>query len=154
MKTTIRLSSERSDFQRCAQMMTQTDPWISLGFDFNACLKAFEGTGKEVYILETDSGISGFVIHQTCGTFKGYIQTICVSENLRGQGFGLKLLEFSEQKIREYSANLFICVSSFNTGAIKLYEKFGFIKIGDLEDFVKPGFTEILLRKSWGEVLK
>ena len=45
---------------------------------------------------------------------------------------------------------MFICVSSFNSGAIKLYYEFGFKLIGEMENFVKEGFTELLLRKTVG----
>jgi ribosomal-protein-alanine N-acetyltransferase len=43
-------------------------------------------------------------------------------------------------------------VSSFNGGALHLYKKFGFELIGELKDFIKPGFTELLLRKTVGAV--
>jgi len=50
------------------------------------------------------------------------------------------------------SPNIFICVSSFNKGAIKLYDDFGFKLVGELNDFVKVGFTELLLRKTFGPI--
>ena len=118
--------------------------------DYEQCLKAFEGSCKEICIAESGNDIAGFVIMQTCGSFSGYIQTICVSEKYRGMGIGTKLLEFSEKRILSYSPNIFICVSSFNSGAIRLYESFGFKLIGELNNFVKDGFTELLLRKSVG----
>ena len=68
----------------------------------------------------------GFVIIQMDGTFKGYIQTICVSEDFRGKGLGKKLLNFCEERILKISPNIFMCVSSFNTGALQLYTDFGF----------------------------
>jgi len=53
---------------------------------------------KEIYVIETENTIAGFVILQTCGTFSGYIQTICIDEVYRGKGFGKKLLEFLRRK--------------------------------------------------------
>ena len=47
-------------------------------------------------------------------------------------------------------AYVFICVSSFNKGAIRLYNNFGFRLVGELENFVKEGFSELLLRKTVG----
>lgn len=146
----ITISSDPAIYPVCAGMMTATDPWISLEMDFEQCLKAFEGSYREICIAKSGSDIAGFVIMQTCGTFSGYIQTICVAENYRGKGIGTKLLEFCEQRILSYSPNIFICVSSFNSGAIKLYKNFGFKLIGELEDLVKEGFTELLLRKTAG----
>jgi len=87
------------------------------------------------------------------GTFKGYIQTLCVDSKKRGQGLGKKLLQFCEERILEISPNIFICVSEFNVGAIKLYKEFGFELIGKLHDFVQPGLTELMMRKTFGPIV-
>jgi len=144
------LTTNPDDFAACAAIMVKTDPWITLGMDFNDCLKAFAGDFKEVIMLRYDAEIIGFVILQTQGSFKGYIQTLAVNEAYRGAGYGTQLLNFCEERILQYSPNIFICVSSFNTGAIKLYTRFGFELVGELKDFVKAGFTELLLRKTVG----
>lgn len=146
--------TEDSNIKRfCAHMMSTTDPWITLEMNFEQCLPAFEGPFKEIYIAEIDHKVAGFVVIQTTGTFKGYVQTICVSEDFRGKGIGKKLLQFCENTILQYSPNIFICVSSFNKGATKLYYDFGFKFVGELDNFVKEGFTELLLRKSVGPML-
>ncbi|MGZ3753398.1 MAG: GNAT family N-acetyltransferase, partial [Mucilaginibacter sp.] len=71
----------------------------------------------------------------------------------RGRGYGTQLLQFCEDRILQHSPNIFICVSSFNHGAIQLYTKFGFELVGELKDFVKKGFTELLFRKTVGPVV-
>jgi len=137
----------------CALMMVHTDPWITLGMSYDYCVKAFEGGFREVYVLEFGTDLAGFVIMQTEGTFKGYIQTICISEPFRGKGLGKQLLQFCQERIMEYSPNVFICVSSFNTGAIRLYLELGFKLVGELDNFVREGFTELLFRKSFGSIV-
>ena len=146
----IKPTGDPKVFAACAVMMTHSDPWITLGMSYDYCIKAFDGGFREVYVLEFEMELAGFVIMQTLGTFKGYIQTICISEALRGKGLGKILLQFCEDRILEYSPNVFICVSSFNTGAIRLYEEFGFKRVGELDNFVKEGYTELLFRKSIG----
>ena len=84
------------------------------------------------------------------GTFKGYIQTICVSQEARGKGIGTALIQFAENRIFNVSPNVFMCVSSFNNEATKLYKQLGYEKIGELKDFILKGYSEILLRKSTG----
>ncbi|HZY39289.1 MAG TPA: GNAT family N-acetyltransferase [Mucilaginibacter sp.] len=148
----VKLTNDPHDFAICARMMAATDPWITLGMDYEYCLKAFEGSFKEVFILKKESAIIGFVVIQTQGTFKGYIQTICLGKASRGAGYGTKLLRFCEQRILKYSPNIFICVSSFNKKAAELYYKLEFELIGELTDFIKPGFTELLLRKTVGAI--
>jgi ribosomal-protein-alanine N-acetyltransferase len=150
IKFDIEITKDPKDFEVCAMMMTETDPWITLDMNYNQCLKAFEGNCKEIYVLRIKNSIAGFVILQVCGTFSGYIQTICISEEYRGKGFGTKLLRFCEERILKFSPNVFICVSSFNKGAIKLYYEFGFKLVGELDNFVKEGLTELLLRKTVG----
>jgi [ribosomal protein S18]-alanine N-acetyltransferase len=149
-KILIRLTSDSPDIAVCAQMMSVTDPWITLDMNYEHCIKAFDGECKEIYVIEKDNVIAGFVILQTAGTFSGYIQTICIDEAYRGMGLGKMLLRYCDERVIQFSPNLFICVSSFNTGAIKLYYEFGFKLVGELENFVKQGFTELLLRKTVG----
>jgi len=152
-KMNIALTTNPRSFEVCARMMSVTDPWITMGIDYNRCLNAFEGPEKEIYVVEIGKEIAGFVILQIGGTFKGYIQTICIGELFRGRGAGRKLLQFCEDRILKISPNIFICVSSFNRGAIRLYEDFGFKLVGELDDFVKKGYTELLLRKTVGPMM-
>jgi len=150
VKVLIRQTTDSNDFEICAQMMSETDPWITLEMDYEQCLEAFEGECKEIYIIEYEHIKSGFVILQTAGTFSGYIQTICIDKAFRGKGLGRILLRYTEERVLKFSPNLFICVSSFNKRAAKLYYDYGFKLIGELENFVKQGFTELLLRKTVG----
>jgi len=48
------------------------------------------------------------------------------------------------------SPNCFLCVSSFNTNAQRLYARLGYQRIGELTDFIIPGAGEILMRKTLG----
>ena len=150
-KLTIKRTRNQDKIAACAQMMAATDPWITLGLDFGQCLKAFEGKCKEIYVAVYGREVAGFVILQVCGTFSGYIQTICISEQYRGKGLGRQLLQFCEDRVLEFSPNLFICVSSFNTRAAKLYYDFGFRLVGEMENFVRNGYSELLLRKTFGQ---
>ena len=81
----IELTSNPEDFKVCARMMSVTDPWITLGLGYDDCLKAFDGSFKEVFLLKKGKDIIGFVIMQTQGTFKGYIQTICIDAACRSE---------------------------------------------------------------------
>ena len=75
---------------------------------------------------------------------------------LRGEGkesygafaFGTALLAFAEERIFRDGPNVFICVSSFNAGARRLYERFGYSLVGELTDYLVPGHSEHLLRKT------
>ena len=143
-------TTSSGNYEKGALMMVNSEPWITLGFDYYSCLKAFDGPCKETYVIENGKEMMGFVILQVCGTFNGYIQTICIHEKYRGRGLGKKMLQYCEERIYRTSPNVFICVSAFNQEAIRLYISLGFTQVGVLQDFVKEGFDELLLRKTIG----
>lgn len=153
-KTTIKPTKSTKIIAQCAQMMSESDPWIKLGIGYEHCLKAFEGAWREVYVLKYGDEVAGFVIIQPLGTFKGYIQTLFVAEAFRGKGFAKVLLDFCQERILKISPNIFICVSSFNDKAKKIYLDYGFQEVGILNNFIKQGFDEILLRKTSSPLLK
>ena len=57
----FKLTTDVLDFLVCARMMADSDPWITLGMDYMMCLSAFEGPSKEVYVIEKENEIAGFV---------------------------------------------------------------------------------------------
>ena len=82
------------------------------------------------------------------GAFIGYIQTVCISRERRGKGIGSKLVSFAEQRILSETPNVFMCVSSFNKNAKRLYQGLGYEIIGEIKDYIVSGHSEILMRKT------
>lgn len=146
------MTIDKNTLLECAKMMSISEPWLTLKRDFKQCLTAVHGDNKEVYIAKDNLTIVGFAVLQMTGTFRGYVQSICVSPDSRSKGIGSSLLKFSEDRIFKISPNIFMCVSSFNTEAAKLYYKLGYEKIGELKDFIVSGYSEILLRKTIGPI--
>ena len=92
----------------------------------------------------------GFIILTLAGPFPGYLQTVCVSPEHRGRGVGTELLAFTEARIFRESPNVFLCVSSFNVDARRLYERSGYVLVGELKDYLVSGHGELLFRKTRG----
>ena len=74
-----------------------------------------------------------------------HINNIAVSEDCRGNGIGVKLLEnmlvyLNELKVK----SVFLEVSSSNLPARKLYEKIGFIPQGERKDYYTKGDDAVL----------
>jgi ribosomal protein S18 acetylase RimI-like enzyme len=130
--------------------MSTSEPWITLGRSFETSLAILRDPDREVYLARDAIGIAGFLILCMSGAFVGYIQTICVHPRCRGRGLGSKLVEFAEERILRVSPNIFMCVSSFNEGARRLYERLGYTVVGELTDYIVQGQSEILLRKTRG----
>ncbi len=146
----IKLTTDGGDMAHCAQLMNSSEPFITLGFTYERCLAAMKGDNKEIYLAYYDGEFAGFVVLQLAGVLRGYIQTICVVHGLRGKGIGTALLEFSIGRVIKMSPHVFMCVSSFNHGAQKLYARMGFVKVGEFKDHLVNGYDEYLLRKSVG----
>jgi [ribosomal protein S18]-alanine N-acetyltransferase len=138
----------RSQAETCAHLMASSEPWVTLGRSYEASLRIVEDPTREVYVASDDSGLAGFVILCVTGAFVGYIQTVLVAPERRGLGLGSKLVNFAEERIFRDSPNVFMCVSSFNHGARRLYERLGYRVVGELTDYIVPGHSEILLRKT------
>ena len=59
-------------------------------------------------------------------------------------------MDYVEKRILGETPNVFICVSSFNERARKLYERRGYEVVGELKNWIVNGNSEILLRKTIG----
>ena len=147
-KMEIVQTENTDDFKHCATLMSESEPWITLKRTYETSLKMISDPLKEIYIARINNKITGFMILQMVGTFRGYIQSIYVAPEYRNMGIGTNMLRFAERRIFKESPNVFVCVSSFNKKVQKLYRKLKYKKIGVLKDFIVPGHSEILLRKT------
>lgn len=133
-----------------ARLMASSEPWLVLGRTVDACRREIQDPSREVYVAVQDGEAVGVIIITLAGPFSGYVQGICVSPGHRGRGVGTELLSFVEARIFRDSPNVFLCVSSFNAGARRLYERLGYVLVGELKNFVVSGHDELLLRKTRG----
>lgn len=149
----IRPLAGEEEARRCAEMMCSTEPWITIGRNFDASLKIIRDATREVYVADNDGRVEGFIILNMRGAFVGYIQTVCVDASARGAGLGTQLVQFAEKRIFAETPNVFLCVSSFNPRARQLYERLGYALIGELKDYLIRGHSELLMRKTIGPLL-
>jgi len=152
VKFNIERTSDERMLDQCALMMSETEPWVTLKRDLDGCKEAMRGDYKEVYVAMDDEKLLGFIVLQMAGAFKGYIQSICVSPDMRSSGLGTALIRFAEERIFSISPNVFMLVSAFNEKAASLYFRLGYEKIGTLKNFVIDGLDEFLLRKTIGSL--
>ncbi len=147
-KMEISQTKSADDFKHCALLMSESEPWITLKRTYEASFKTISDPLKEIFVARINNKITGFMIIQMVGVFRGYIQSIYVAPEYRNMGIGTNMLRFAERRIFKESPNIFVCVSSFNKRAQKLYKRLKYKKIGVLKDFIVHGHTEILLRKT------
>ena len=152
----IRPLAADAEARQCAELMASNDPWRRLGRSFDDSLGIVRDPAREVYIAidpnahDAPAGLVGFVIVVMKGAFVGYIQSVAVAEPWRGRGLGSALIAFAERRIFRDEPNVFICASSFNPDARRLYERLGYQVVGELPDFIVRGHAETLFRKTIG----
>ena len=130
--------------------MAGQEPWITLGRTLESSRHNLRDPGKEVYVMKADGAVIGFVVIDLRGPFPGYLQTVCVRADHQSSGIGSRLIAHAEARIFQTSPNVFLCVSTFNPRARRLYERLGYTEVGELTDYIVPGHGEILLRKTRG----
>jgi len=62
-------------------------------------------------------------------------------------GLGTRFISFAEDYFRPRSRHLFLCVSSFNDRARRLYERLGYEPVGAVKDLAIEGASELLMCK-------
>jgi ribosomal-protein-alanine N-acetyltransferase len=144
----IRRMKDATEARACAELMAASEPWITLRRSFEDGLRLLQNPAREVYVATLENHLAGFVILHLGGPFSGYLQTIAVAPAFRNRGLGRRLIAFAEERIFRESPNVFLCVSSFNPGAKKLYARLGYGTVGTLKDYVVAGHSEILMRKT------
>jgi ribosomal-protein-alanine N-acetyltransferase len=148
----IRRIQGPSEVESCARIMSSQEPWITLKRDFKESLGILSDSSRESYVAMVGGRLVGFLILNMTGAFVGYLQTVCVVPEWRNRGIGRRLLDFAEDRIFREAPNVFLCVSSFNPDARRLYERLGYEFIGELKNYVVRGHSEILLRKTIGPI--
>jgi ribosomal protein S18 acetylase RimI-like enzyme len=132
----------------CAEQMSSSEPWITLQRSFEQSLQCIDDPLSEVFLAKCDNQMVGFAIIKLRGAFTGYIQSILIFKECQRMGYGHKFISLLEEYIFSRCPNVFICASSFNPGALKLYQESGYKMVGELTDYIVARHSEILLRKS------
>ncbi len=146
----VRISvASETEKEWAATLMAETEPWITLGRDYEGCLEVCRRPAYEVYVSRLGREPCGLVVLVRYGVAGSpYIASIAVSESFRSRGIGARLLEFAENLYRPAARHIFLCVSSFNTRARAWYERCGYRSVGELEDYIIEGASEILMHKA------
>jgi ribosomal protein S18 acetylase RimI-like enzyme len=147
MPDEIQISAAReTEMAWCAQIMASTDPWLAYRFSVERCTGILRWPGSTLFVARVNDPV-GFVLLHPRG-FLGcpYIAVVAVVGSLRSRGIGTRLLEFAEAHFSG-GRHVYLCVSSFNPRALQLYERRGYVKIGELPEFIADGFSELLMQK-------
>jgi ribosomal protein S18 acetylase RimI-like enzyme len=146
-KTEIHLATEQEK-DLAAHLLATSEPWITLRITEEQCMKNCHDPEFLLFTAYRNERPAGIIILDPRGVAGSpYVKSIAVYPEFRGQGIGTTLLSFAEDLFRNNAKHFFICVSSFNSRARKLYEKYGFQAVGEFKDFIIEGESEILMHK-------
>ena len=122
------------------------------GRDAAALARALDGArgrGEALLVAEEAGTLRGLAWFLPEGTLAlgGYLRLIAVAPGEEGRGTGLALLRAFEAETARRSAHAFLLVSDFNAGAIRFYEREGYVRVGPLPGLVLPDVAELLYWK-------
>jgi len=142
------------DIDVCARLMATSEPWSRYGLSFDAARALWRGAlqhDADVVVAYQNDRACGFAWYVTRGGFNlsGYLKLLGVSQEARGCGIGSALLAYVERRtVAEGQRDLLLLVSDFNAPAQHFYQAHGYQEVGALTDYVYPGITELIYRKS------
>lgn len=108
--------------------------------------KAGDDHGKTLcYVIQgPDKQVVGGIIGATYWDWL-YIDLMWIRDDLRGQGYGRRLLELVEEEARKRGATS-AYLDTFSFQAPDFYKKYGYYFFGELQNF-PPGHTRYFLTK-------
>lgn len=145
------------DLDACAALLLALPLWRQYHVTPEAARALFlRALGGELrsQVAEESGRVVGVVVYTLRGTFdhSGYVRAVGVAEDVQGRGVGGRLMDAAEEEIFQAGPNVFLLVTSTNTGAQRFYERRGYRRVGEIPDYVRPGITEVLYRKTRGPI--
>lgn len=138
----------REERDWCAALMAGSEPWITLGRDLDQCHARCGDPDYLLWVGRADQRPCGFILLHPRGLAGSpYIASVGVAEDFRGRGVGTLMVRRAEEYFSAVARHIFLCVSSFNPRAQRLYERLGYTRVGELPDYAIDGASEILMHK-------
>jgi ribosomal protein S18 acetylase RimI-like enzyme len=136
------------DREWAAQLMVRSEPWTTLRRPLESCRAVLNDPEFQVFVARTQNERSGFLVLDPRGVAGApYLKSVAIAPEYRGRGLGSQLVQFAEQFFRPRARHLFLCVSSFNGAAKRLYERLGYEPVGSVKDLAIEGASELLMFK-------
>jgi ribosomal protein S18 acetylase RimI-like enzyme len=140
---------KRAEAQNLAATLVTMDPWRTLEYRADA---------MTLYLSRPDPTLLRFAIlssgHQAgvlCLRYpwlKGiYLELLALFPPHQSMGLGREIMAWSEARVRPHTKNFWVTVSSFNHRARRFYQGLGFAEVACLQNLIKEGYDELMLRK-------
>lgn len=148
-KCRLKMPTEKA-VSALANAFAGIEPWKTLKTDRSRMEKYFiqnpQGVCRRVVVVNSD--VAGMVCVKQEWLVGPYLEFLGLLPDFHGLGIGRTIMNWLEEEAAKSKArNLFLCVSSFNTNAVKFYTSLGFVECGKLEELIIDNHDEILMRK-------
>lgn len=149
-KLLIKRADTDFEYHRSALLLSENEPWLSLGKTFDYTMGKIRDAAGELYVVYSGEEMAGCILIELRGNLRGFIRSFCIDPRFQGGGIGGRVIAYIEKLIFESYPNVFVFAASFNEGAIRFYERHGYERVGTFKDYVVRGSDEILFRKTIG----
>jgi GNAT superfamily N-acetyltransferase len=142
----------RSEIPALAGALATVPLMVRYGNDAERLGRSLEGAlarGEALLVAEEGGAVRGLAWFLPSGTLAlgGYLRLIALVPGAEGRGTGLALLRAFEVEVAKVSRHAFLLVSDFNAGAVRFYEREGYVRVGPLPGLVLPDVAEVLYWK-------
>ncbi len=107
------------------------------------------GAGDGLLTAEEGGRSVGFAWWVPRGAFarSPYLRLLVVAADATGRGVGAALLDAVQKRALPEGGDMFLLVTAENEAAQRFYARRGYRAVGRLDDYVRPGVAEIVMRK-------
>jgi len=125
------------------------DPWARLSVSAAQLETLFttRGEGAIPFAIRAGSQPVGAVVIRYPWLHGPYLNFLGLTPEHQRRGIGALVLEWMEREVQNRARNLWLCVASFNTPALRFYERRGFTPAATLDSLLADRFDEVLMRK-------
>ena len=128
---------QSADLTRCAELLEKSyskPPYnekFSSDSAFNYLKSKFDYCAEHSFVIEEDENIIGFIIiNLSYWTFgkQALIEEIVIDEDMQGQGYGKKLMEYANNYLRSLGVKSLMLWTRKDADAFNFHLKNGFIE--------------------------
>jgi diamine N-acetyltransferase len=136
--------------EQLAAAIVAMPPWSVMSYPADAMVRFLSTADGNIsrYQVEVGGEQAGAVSVRSPWLKGPYLELLALLPQAQGKAIGSTILTwFEREALKAGARNLWVCASSFNTRALRFYERHGFERAATLSGLVVDGYDEILLRK-------
>jgi GNAT superfamily N-acetyltransferase len=132
-----------------AAAISQIDPWRALHVDPARLTTYFTEADEHScrWLIRAQGEGAGVVGIRDPWLYGPYLAMLAILPGYQHAGIGAAILQWIEREAGSNARNVWACVSRFNSRAGSFYERHGYVEVGVLDDLLREGYAERLMRK-------